>query len=224
MEIIILLGPPGAGKGTQAQLLAQKTDYNIISSSKLIRKKFKQDSQRPAVKKAKKQYKSGELVDPEIFAQWTIELLEQLKPQSGTGGVIFDGFLRTLTETKKVLPYLKRNFQKEKIKIFYLNVSKQEIKKRLSERLICNDCKTPLPPSSDLKQGDKCPTEGCEGEIVKRKLDNPEIVQERIRAFQRQTVPSLNYIRKQGLLTEIDGDTAVETIHQQIVAHLKNNG
>lgn len=220
MEIIVFIGPPGAGKGTQVELLAEKTGYPVYSSSKIIRAKFKKDPEDPQVKKAKRQYQEGELVDPELFAEWTQEFISNLKPQLKEDGVIFDGFLRTLKETKIVLPFLLQNFNREDIKVFYLKIPKKEVKKRLLGRLICSECNRPIRPDSDLQKGDKCPYKGCGGRIKEREIDNPEIIKERIKAFEKQTLPSIEYMKKEGIVIEINGKRSIEKIHKDILKHL----
>lgn len=220
MNIFVFLGPPGAGKGTQAELLSKKTNYPVYSSSKIIRVKFEKSPDDPKVKKAKQQYQEGELVNPKLFARWSQEFIEDLKPQLEEDGVIFDGFLRTLKETKIVLPFLLKQFKQEQIKVFYLKISKKEIKKRLLDRLICSNCNKPIRPDLDLEIGDNCPYEDCSGTIQKRKIDDLEIMKERIKAFQDQTLPAINYMKEKRIVVEIDGNQPVKEVHKEIVKHI----
>lgn len=223
MQIIVLLGPPGSGKGTQAELVKEKTGYPIVSSSQLIRDKFQQHSEKesPQIQKAKKQYKKGDLVDPQLFADWTLEVIEEIEQNPRhQDGVIFDGFLRTLEETKIVLPRLIKRFSSNSIKAFFLKISLTEAKQRLSTRLICSDCNKPLKPSSNLEEGDPCPYQDCRGEIVKRELDKPEIIEKRFNAYKKQTKPSLAYLKEKGVLTVIDGGQDVPAVNKEIIKNL----
>lgn len=220
MTIFVFLGPPGAGKGTQTELLSEKTDYPVYSSSKIIRAKFEKNPEDSQVKKAKRQYKQGDLVDPKVFAEWSQEFFQDLKPQLKEGGVIFDGFLRTLKETKIVLPSLFQEFGQENIKVIYLNIPKKEVKKRLLGRLICSKCSRPIRPDSGLEKGDKCPYKNCEGTIKEREIDDPKTIKERIKAFQKQTLPAIKYMEEKEIVTEIDGRQTIEEVHKDILEQL----
>lgn len=217
--IVILIGPPGCGKGTQAQIIAKKKGYKVIQTSKIIREKFNQQPQDPQVKKAKQEYQTGGLIPPETMAEWTIETLKKLDPEK-QDGVIFDGSLRTVKETKVVLPFLIDRFGKENIKIFFLNISFSEVKRRLGTRLICEKCKDPVKPSLGLKVGDRCPKKNCPGKVIRREIDDPQIIEQRIDAYQQQTEPALKYLSKKGLVIEIDGEQSIAQVTKDITKHL----
>lgn len=225
MQIVIFIGPPNSGKGTQARLLSQKLDWKTIQSNVLVRGKLSHSSVAltPELRRLKEQYRSGALVDPEFVARWTIEILEKELPLlSENAGLIMDGTCRTLKEARVVYPFLKDRVGKKNIKVFYLKVSEEEVLRRGATRLICERCQEPVPVNFP-RDTTHCPLPNCNGKIVKKPLDKPEIIKKRLEVFKEQTLPAVVYLRGEGVICEIDGDQSPEQIHQNILDFLKHD-
>lgn len=198
---IILLGPPGAGKGTQAQLLKEKLGVRHISTGDIFRKLIKDAS--PLGLKIKQYVESGKLVPDEIVVD---VLINEIKGLDLDRGFVLDGFPRTLKQAEM----LKDNFGAMAIsidKVFYFETSEAVIIKRLSGRRICSRCGTNyhlenMPPK---KKGfcDKCGSE-----LYQRKDDKPATVHNRLEIYKNETQELIVYYKKLGLLETVDGDVS----------------
>lgn len=217
IKIIILAGPPGSGKGTQAHLLKDRKGFYIFQTSQLIREKFKTDSHNPDVIASKKAYQEGGLTDGAVLARWVSEKLLEMKSKIISKGVILDGAARTIKEAQATFELIKENFGANKLRLFFIKVSAQETLKRNSKRLICEKCLRPLDPKL-IGKVTKCPH--CGGKLVTREMDNQEIIQKRLEVYQRQTLPAINFLKDQGVVVEINGEQSIESVYQDIEAYL----
>ena len=222
-QLLILIGPPGSGKGTQAQLIKERLKFDLIlSSSGIIREKFKSDNPSdPIVIEAKQQYRSGQLVNPSIVGQWTIDKIQSIV-DSLKIGVIMDGTTRTIIEAEMVVPVFVELFGKENIHAIYLNADTAITAKRNMARLICQTCQRPIRPST-AQIGDSCPFKDCKGAVGKRDIDSDEeVILKRMEVYKRDTAPVLDILRKQDLLLEVDGSAPIEDVYTQIENKLKS--
>jgi len=203
---IVLLGAPGAGKGTQAVLLSRDLGIPHISSGDLFRENIKNQT---ALGKLAQQYLDrGELVPDEI----TIAMVrERLSRPDTARGFILDGFPRTIAQAD-ALNQLLREAGKCITLVPYIRVREHMLMERLSHRWTCRDCGAVfsyecLPP----REG--CKKDVCTGELYKRSDDNPETQAHRIRVYQEQTAPLVEYYRARGLLREVNGEHTIAYVN-----------
>lgn len=221
MQAIILIGPPGSGKGTQAEKIAEKFKLTHIETSKIIEARFKNaDPEDPEINYEKEKWLRGELTTPSLFAGWFNEETEKLV-QEGRG-IVTSGSIRTVTETEIVLPELERLFGKENIKLFYIALSEEESIKRNSMRRICQANRHPIPSGDydpQFKNIEMCPWDGSS--ILTRALDKPEVIKKRYQVFLNETSPVLDYLKEQGYkVIEINGEQSIADIAKDIMKHL----
>jgi adenylate kinase len=211
---IILLGAPGAGKGTQAVMLAEKMKLVQVASGDLFRKALQQETE--LGKKAKVYMEKGQLVPDEITIQM---VLERLNAPDCEKGAILDGFPRNEKQAKALDNALK-TLSRAIDKVIYIKVSEAELLKRLSGRWICRKCQTPYHVvDSPPKVAGKC--DRCGGELYQRADDNPETVKKRLKVYFEETSPLIDYYKKAGKLVEVNGEGGTEDINRRISAALR---
>ncbi|KPJ50033.1 MAG: adenylate kinase [Dehalococcoidia bacterium DG_22] len=208
---IILFGAPGAGKGTQAAILAEKTGLVHITTGELFREAIRQETE--LGKQAKVYYDRGQLVPDHLTIAM---LLERLSQDDSAHGCILDGFPRTLEQATALDEALARE-GKAIDKVGYIQVPESELLSRLSGRWNCRQCGSVYhqrfqPP----RQADRC--DQCGGELYQREDDKPETARRRLGVYSQQTAPLIDYYRARGKLVEIDGDKPVEEVAEGLLA------
>jgi adenylate kinase len=203
---IVLLGAPGAGKGTQAVLLSKDLGIPHISSGDLFREHVK--NQTELGKLAQAYLDRGELVPDEI----TIAMVrERLSRPDTARGFILDGFPRTVAQAD-ALERLLGELGKCITLVPYIRVREHMLMERLSHRWTCRDCGAVFSYES-LPPREGCKKEVCTGELYKRSDDNPETQARRIRVYQEQTAPLVDYYRAKGLLREVNGEHTIPYVN-----------
>ncbi|MEF2845488.1 MAG: adenylate kinase [Eggerthellaceae bacterium] len=204
---IVLLGAPGAGKGTQAAKLVEKYGYAHISTGDMLRAAVK--NQTPLGLEAKKYMDAGDLVPDEVVIGLVKERLQEPDTEKG---FILDGFPRTSTQAVALdseLSELKRSLDAALL----VDVDKEVIIKRLTSRRMCRDCGY-IGSEADAK----CPK--CGGEMYQRDDDNEATVRNRLDVYENSTAPLIDYYRGCNLLIEIDGDRDPEEVFASITKAL----
>lgn len=204
---IVLLGAPGAGKGTQAAKLVEKYGYAHISTGDMLRAAVK--NQTPLGLEAKKYMDAGDLVPDEVVIGLVKERLQEPDTEKG---FILDGFPRTSTQAVALdseLSELKRSLDAALL----VDVDKEVIIKRLTSRRMCRDCGY-IGSEADTK----CPK--CGGEMYQRDDDNEATVRNRLDVYENSTAPLIDYYRGCNLLIEIDGDRDPEEVFASITKAL----
>jgi adenylate kinase len=214
--IIVLLGPPGVGKGTQGALMAEELHISIISTGDLLRDKVKKETD--LGKLAKGFMDRGKLVPDELIVEM---IKERTKEKDCKKGFILDGFPRTLSQAESLENMLGQN-NLGVDKVFLFNVSEQEIIKRLTGRRICERCGALYhvyynPPHKE----NIC--DRCGGKLITRDDDNEETVKNRIEVYEKNTAPLIDFYKKQSKLYTINGVGKVEQIFEEIKSVLKKN-
>lgn len=211
---LIILGPQGSGKGTQADLLAQKYNLEHIDIGGTLRTVAKMET--PLGHKIYEiQNISKSLVPNEILKKVLCYKVSSLNREKG---VIFDGVPRTL-EQAKFLEELLLESGRIIDKVFLIKIATAESLQRISKRWNCRECKSILIMGKDVKNNnDKCPR--CGGEIFQREDDTPEGVKKRLEIFAHETMPVAEYFRKKGKLVEVDGEQDVEKVFRNIDTNL----
>jgi adenylate kinase len=209
---IILLGPPGAGKGTQAARIATTLGVPRVSSGDLFRDHQERDTELGRL--ARSYMERGVLVPDDV----TIKMvMEWINDNQDAGGVLLDGFPRTLPQAEA----LERELGDEGGIDVALNigVSQEELMRRLDGRLICRTCQAPYhQESSPPAQPGKC--DRCGGELYQRDDDKPEAVEKRIQVYLEQTAPLVEYYRAAGALKEVDGERPIQEVTSSLLAAL----
>jgi len=205
---LVLFGPPGAGKGTQAQLLRDRLNVTHISSGDLFRHHLGQGT--PQGLRAKEYMNKGELVPDEV----TIDIiLDKVMSITDNEGFILDGFPRNPNQAQvleKKLSDESRNLDK----VVHIDVSKPELLRRLGGRYICRACQAP----HSMGEGKKC--DQCGGELYQRDDDAPAAVKKRLEVYNEETTPVLGFYRERGVLVDISGDNTVDEVNKQVLAAL----
>lgn len=211
---IILLGAPGAGKGTQAAVLSQKLKLAHIATGDLFRQALEKGDQLGL--QAKSYMEKGKLVPDEITIQM---VLNRMAAPDCKAGVILDGFPRNLEQARALDTALAT--QKKAIdKAVYIKVSEEELLKRLSRRWICRKCQTPYHEvASPPKVKGKC--DKCGGELYQRADDTVETIKKRLEVYFAQTAPLIDYYTRAGKLLEVYGEGSAEEISGRIISALK---
>ena len=209
----ILLGPPGAGKGTQAAKIVEKYGVPHISTGDIFRENIKKGTE--LGKKAQEYMNRGELVPDDLVIEIaTTRLLED----DCRNGFLLDGFPRTVYQAEKLDEFLAARGSKID-KVLDIAVEKEELITRLTGRRVCKACGASfhvvnIPP----KQEGVC--DFCGGELIQRADDNLETVTNRIDVYEAQTMPLIDYYEKAGNLVHIDGSTGLENVFADIVSAL----
>ena len=210
---IILLGAPGAGKGTQAVMLSDKLNLVQVASGDLFRQALRDETELGL--KAKAYMDKGQLVPDEITIQM---VLERLSAPDCINGAILDGFPRNLQQAEALDKALEKQ-AKLINKVVYIAVSEGELLKRLSGRWICRNCQTPYHEvDSPPKVAGKC--DRCGGELYQRDDDNVETIKKRLEVYFAETSPLIDYYTSAGKLLEINGVGDSAEVNKRIVAAL----
>jgi adenylate kinase len=211
---IILLGAPGAGKGTQAVMMTEKLGLVQVASGDLFRKALAEKTELGM--KAKAYMDNGQLVPNEITIQM---VLERLAAPDVKKGAILDGFPRNLGQAQALDKALAEQ-SKAIDKVVYIKVSEGELLKRLGGRWICRQCQAPYHEiDSPPKQKGVC--DRCGGELYQRDDDKAETVKKRLEVYFAETSPLIDYFKQAGKLLEINGEGSVKAVNEAILAALK---
>jgi adenylate kinase len=210
---IILFGPPGAGKGTQAQFIVKKHNYFQLSTGNLLREEVKLKTS--LGEEIEKLISNGKFVSDEIVNTLLKKSITNLKFRDR---IIFDGYPRNVDQAKN-LELILGEFNQTIGYIIFLNVSKNVIEKRIMGRMTCEKCHMTMNEFFNKEQIDLHP---CGKEfLVKRKDDNLDIVLDRYNTYMAATKPVLDYYSKNKNFTEIDGAAKIEQITSKISDVLK---
>lgn len=207
---IVMLGAPGAGKGTQAKKLSGKYGIPHISTGDIFRANIKQGTE--LGKKAKEYMDQGQLVPDELVVDL---VADRLRSKDCEKGFILDGFPRTIPQAEA----LDRALEQMGATLDYaidVEVPDENIVRRMSGRRACVGCgATYHTQYAAPKQENIC--DACGGELILRDDDKPETVEKRLSVYHEQTQPLIDYYRSAGVLEEVDGTQDMETVFQEIV-------
>lgn len=212
---LIFLGPPGAGKGTQASLLLQRYGTVLLASGDILRESLRRGD--PIGRKAHQTMESGALVPDEVITEIILQRLETLgKEQS----FVLDGFPRTQGQAQSLDIWLDRYGHKPIDRVVDFDFSEEKIIRRLAGRRICGGCGASyhtenLPP----RREGFC--NRCGGELRMREDDRPETIRKRLAVYHQQTEPLLSFYQNQGKLRVLPGDLKIEAQYEALLQLLK---
>ena len=207
---MVFLGAPGAGKGTQAAVIAAKMKLAHIATGDLFRDEVKKGTE--LGKLVKEYMEQGKLVPDNV----TIKVIrERLNEPDCASGVIFDGFPRTLEQAKALDKAL--DDQKKKLnKVLYIEIPDQELLQRLGGRWTCQQCQAIYHEvASPPKKSGIC--DKCGGRLYQRADDNEATIKERLKVFHAQTAPLLEYYQKANKLVTVDGKLVIDEVTNQVL-------
>ena len=210
---VVLLGPPGAGKGTQAARVAEHLKVPSVASGDLFRDHQKRDTELGRL--ARSYMQRGVLVPDEVTIGMVTEWIET---EAGDGGFLLDGFPRTLGQAEALDGALSNTDGLDSV--LYIRVANDELVRRLTGRLVCRGCgatfhRVSNPPPANGACGD------CDGgELYEREDDRPEAVGKRLEVYFSETAPLIDYYREAGILREVDGEQSIDDVGQALIGEI----
>ena len=211
---LIILGPQGSGKGTQAKLLVQKFGLVYLEMGQILREISGQKTS--LGKRIEQMINHGILVDNQTMQEI---LKNYLIGSNFEKGILLDGFPRNLSQVD-LLKKMMEEYQAKIDKVIFLNISIKESVRRLTARRVCPKCGRNFNlltmPSQKENVCDDCGTR-----LIKRDDENEKVINQRLKTYQKETMPVIDYYRQKGILLEIDGERSVEVIYKDIVKRLK---
>jgi adenylate kinase len=206
---VVLLGPPGAGKGTQAARVAEYLEVPSVASGDLFRDHQKRDTELGRL--ARSYMQRGVLVPDEVTIRMVTEWIET---EPGDGGFLLDGFPRTLGQAEALDGALSSTSGLDRV--LYIRVSDEELVRRLTGRLVCRGCgatfhKVSNPPPAHGACGE------CESELYEREDDRPEAVGKRLEVYFSETAPLIGYYREAGILREVEGEQSIDEVGRELM-------
>jgi len=214
---LVFLGAPGAGKGTQAELVASKFHRPRISTGDILREAVRNKTALGL--EAKACIDQGKLVSDAVVVGI---VKEKLAESVCAAGFLLDGFPRTVPQAEALSNILDSRRQRLD-RVINVLVSREDIVRRLSGRRSCAKCQAVFHMDFARPQRDGV-CDRCGGELIQRSDDRREIVENRLAVYEVQTAPLIDYYRRKGLLSELDGSGSVEAVHQRMVGLLTAQG
>jgi adenylate kinase len=208
---LILLGAPGSGKGTQAEFICDKYKISHLSTGDILRK-----NKDTLPQNVQNDMNQGKLLSDEVIYPIVKKELKNYKNE----GWLFDGFPRTLSQALELDKMLQELHYNEKPLVIYLEVSNDEIIKRLSNRRVCPNCGTSYNLESN-KPKEKGYCDKCHSKLIQRKDDTPSVIKERLKEYDKKTQPLIKYYKKQNLLITIPTEgKSIKEISKTIIEQI----
>jgi adenylate kinase len=210
---IVLLGAPGAGKGTQAKKISEKFGITHVSTGDILRSELKNNTELGM--KANEYMKEGKLVPDELI----IEIIrKKIEKEGCEPKFLMDGFPRTLLQAQKFDEML-AGLGISLDKVINIEVDEDELVKRLTGRRVCHEC-SGICSINDFKSEDEAICPSCGGSLYKRKDDDREVIMERLKVYEKQTKPLIDYYSHGGMLSLISGSGSESEIFERVLTLL----
>lgn len=212
--IIVLLGPPGAGKGTQGERISERLGIPRIATGDVLREAIREGSELGL--QAKRYMERGDLVPDEVILGIMRDVFASERTRDGA---ILDGVVRTVPQADGLATMLAELGRRVDV-VLVFDIDDEQLVRRLSGRTVCENCQTPY---TGREPGETC--ERCGGRLVRRKDDEPEAVRNRLRVYREQTAPVIEWYEKRmkhTRLVRIDADGTPEEVTERATRALKN--
>lgn len=227
-RVVIFMGPVGAGKGTQADIIAEQKGHLHLESSKVIEGQFNSnpldeefliDGKTYTYGEEKHLWATGKLCTPEVVSYW---MKQEIRHHAREGtSLVFSGSPRTLFEAKEQVPLHKELYGIENIHVVLLGVPAETSIYRNSNRRICSSCRHPVPFSEETKNLTTCPK--CGEPLMHRELDKPDVIKVRLVEYKERTLPIVEFLRESGLrVAEIDGEGDIDEVAKRVKEVLRD--
>ena len=221
--VIIVLGPPGSGKATQAELLAETLNLYHLETSEIIEKNFAIAKEGSFVKIGGKKYfiseekklrESGKWMSPPLIAFWVKNQIKVLSRERK--GIIFSGSPKTLYEAKAITPLLKKLYGISNITLILIKQSPEVSIWRNSRRKICELMRHSILYTEETAKLKFCPLDGSK--LIRREDSKPEVIKSKLNEFKERTLPVVDYLREQGIkIKEINGEQSVADVFRDLL-------
>jgi len=225
--VIIILGPPGSGKGTQAELLAEKFDLYHFETSEIIERNLavakkgdfvKIDNKKYFLSEEKKLREAGKWMSPPLIAFWVKNKIKALSKEGK--GIVFSGSPKTLYEAEEITPLIKRLYGVSNVKIILIEQKPEVSIWRNSHRRICELMRHSILFTKETAKLKLCPFDGSK--LIFREDNNPKVIKSKLKEYQERTLPLIDYFKKQGLkVKKINGEQSVADVFKDILKALK---
>jgi adenylate kinase len=226
-KVIIILGPPGSGKGTQGELLAEKFNLYHLETSEIIERNFANIKKSDFVKVGKKKYflwkerklrQTGKLMSPPLIFFWVEEKIKEVIKEDK--GIVLSGSFKTLYEAEELTPFIKKVYGPSSIRVILLKQRPEVSIFRNSRRRICELMRHSLLYSKETARLKTCPFDGSK--LIHREDNKPAVIREKLQEFKERTMPVVGYFKKHGVrVLEINGEQSVADVFKDILEKLR---
>lgn len=222
--VVIIIGPPGAGKGTQAELLAEKLNLYYFETARVLEESWANAKKSDYIEidggekfyllDEKKLFDKGILCSPPFVSFVAKKKIKELAEQNEN--IILAGSPRTLHEGKEIMPFIIDLYRVENILVLKLKISNKEAIWRNTRRRLCSKCRYPVPFTKETQKLKECPK--CGGKLVTRTLDKEDVVKVRLKQYKGRTYPLFKYFKEIGVIVkEINGEQSIEDVFKDIL-------
>ncbi len=225
-KVIIIIGPPGSGKGTQGELLAEKFSFYHLETSEIIEKNFANIKKSDFVKVGAKKYflweerklrQSGKLMSPPLIFFWLKQKIKELIKEKKQ--VVLSGSFKTLYEAGELVPFFKKIYGSSNIKIILIKQRPEVSIWRNSKRKICELMRHSILYNEQNAKLKTCPFDGSK--LIHREDSKPEVIRGKLKEFKERTLPVIDYFKKQHLkVTEVNGEQSVADVFKDVLKAL----
>ncbi len=205
---LVFLGPPGAGKGTQAELLRKNYGFDHISTGEVLRQEIKKNTK--LGKKVEEYVNKGALAPDPIVTKIIKKWLNELDSKKG---IVLDGFPRNLNQAESLEEDIKIDY------VLYFDLDEKNIIKRLSNRLYCPNCKKFYNLKYNPPKEDKL-CDNCKNELIRRNDDSPEAIKKRLKVYTENTHPLVKHYEQEEILIHIDASKNINEVFNQVIERI----
>lgn len=223
------MGPPGSGKGTQSELLAEKLNLNHLETSEIIEKNFAVAKKGDFVKIGGKKYfiseekklrESGKWMSPPLIAFWAKDKIKMLAEEGE--GLAISGSPKTLYEAEKIVPLLKKLYGTSNIMVILIKLRPEVSIWRNSRRRICQLMRHSILYTKETAKLKYCPFDGSK--LIHREDSKPEVIKSKLNEFKERALPIVGYFKKEGIkVKEVNGEQSVANVFKDILKALKRS-